>query len=146
MLRLVRLGRQRRQLLLDRLGGKLDPLVQMLFQDPGVGVLVVDHDGGVVRANETLRRMVSRRVDLSLGASAAAMFREVDRSVLQQALEGSAAVSNLPARLETADTDPDHMVDVAVTVLREEDGSVSGAMLRLTDITAQKTAGGAVGA
>ena len=138
MLRLVRLGRQRCQLLLDRLGGKLDPLVQMLFQDPGVGVLVVDHDGGVVRANETLRRMVARRVDLSPGAPAAAMFREVDRSALRQALEGIAAVSNLSARLETADTDPDHMVDVAVTVLREEDGSVSGAMLRLTDITAQK--------
>jgi two-component system cell cycle sensor histidine kinase/response regulator CckA len=138
MLRLVGLGRHRRQLLLDRLGGKLDPLVQMLFQDPGVGVLVVDHDGGVVRANETLRQMVARRVDLSPGAPVAAIFREIDPLALRQSLGGVAAANSLSARLETADTDPDHMVDVAVTVLREEDGSVSGAMLRLTDITAQK--------
>ncbi len=134
MLRLMR----RRQRLIDRLGGKLDPLVQMLFQDPGAGVLVVDCDGGIVRANETLRRMVARRVDLSPGAPAVAIFREADRVALRLALTGVSVPSSLPARLETAETDPDHMVDVAVTVLREEDGSVSGAMLRLTDITAQK--------
>jgi two-component system cell cycle sensor histidine kinase/response regulator CckA len=140
--RMAGFGR-RRQLLIDRLGGNLDPLVQMLFQDPGAGVLVVDREGAIVRANETLRRMLARRVDLSPGAPAGAMFREVDRAALRQALagvsaEGGAAAGNLLARLETAETDPDHMVDVAVTVLREEDGSVSGAMLRLTDITAQK--------
>lgn len=136
-------GLGRRQLLIDRVGGNLDPLMQMLFQDPGVGVLVVDREGGIVRANETLRRMLARRVDLSHGAPAETMFREVDRAALHQALagasaEGGAAAGNLRARLETAETDPDHMVDVAVTVLREKDGSVSGAMLRLTDITAQR--------
>ena len=131
-------GRGRRQRLIDRLGGNLDPLVQMLFQDPAAGVLVVDRAGGIVRANETLRRMVARRVDLSPGAPGVTMFREVDRAALHQALEGVGGPSNLPARLETAETDPDHMVDVAITALREEDGSVSGAMLRLTDITAQK--------
>ena len=149
MLRLIAgFGRQRRRRLIDRLGGNLDPLVQMLFQDAGAGVLVVDREGGIVRANETLRRMVARRVDLSPGSPCLAMFREVDRVALHQALEGAPlegvsvrsnlSRSNLPARLETAETDPDHMVDLAVTVLREEDGSVSGAMLRVTDITAQK--------
>ena len=159
MLRLIAgFGRQRRRRLIDRLGGNLDPLVQMLFQDAGAGVLVVDREGGIVRANETLRRMVARRVDLSPGSPFLAMFREVDRAALRQALEyvplegvplegmplegmsvrSNLSRSNLPARLETAETDPDHMVDLAVTVLREEDGSVSGAMLRVTDITAQK--------
>ncbi len=138
MLRLMAgLGRRRGRLI-DRLGGDLDPLVQMLFQDPGAGVLVVDQAGAIVRANETLRRMVARRVDLAVGAPVAVMFREVDTVALRQALEGVGGPGSLSARLETAESDPDHMVDVAVTVLREADGAVSGAMLRLTDITAQK--------
>jgi len=138
MLRLMAGFGRRRERLIDRLGANLDPLVQMLFQDPGAGVLVVDGAGRIVRANETLRRMVARRVELSRGAQAVAMFREVDRVALRRALEGLGGPGNVPARLETAQSDPDHMVDVAVTVLREADGSVSGAMLRLTDITAQK--------
>ena len=129
---------RRRERLIDRLAANLDPLVQMLFQDPGAGVLVADGAGGIVRTNDALRRMVARRVELSPGAPVAAIFREVDTLALRQALDGSGGPGNLPARLETAQNDPDHMVDVAITVLREADGSVSGAMLRLTDITAQK--------
>ena len=138
MLRLMAGFGRRRERLIDRLAANLDPLVQMLFQDPGAGVLVADGAGGIVRTNDALRRMVARRVELSPGAPVAAIFREVDTLALRQALDGSGGPGNLPARLETAQNDPDHMVDVAITVLREADGSVSGAMLRLTDITAQK--------
>ena len=138
MLRLMSGFGRRRERLIDRLAANLDPLVQMLFQDPGAGVLVADSAGGIVRTNDALRRMVARRVELAPGAPEAAIFREVDTLALRQALDGSGGPGNLPARLETAQNDPDHMVDVAVTVLREADGAVSGAMLRLTDITAQK--------
>ena len=138
MLRLMSGFGRRRERLIDRLAANLDPLVQMLFQDPGAGVLVADSAGWIVRTNDALRRMVARRVELSPGAPVAAIFREVDTLALRQALDGSGGPGNLPARLETAQNDPDHMVDVAVTVLREADGAVSGAMLRLTDITAQK--------
>ena len=135
--RMTGFGR-RRERLIDRLGANLDPLVQMLFQDLGAGVVVADRAGRIVRVNEALRRMVARRVELSPGAPVAVMFREVDGEALREALDGSGEPGNLSARLETAQNDPDHMVDVAITVLRESDGSVSGAMLRLTDITAQK--------
>ena len=138
MRRLLGFGRRGQQRLIERLGGTLDPLVQMLFQDPGAGMLVVDRAGVIVRANETLRRMVARRVDLQPGSPSGALFREVDQAMLRRALEGAEVPEPLPARLEAADTDPDHRVNLAVTVLREADGSVSGAILRLTDITTQK--------
>ena len=138
MLRLMAGFGRRPERLIDRLGANLDPLVQMLFQDPGAGVLVADSAGNIVRANDALRRMVARRVDLSPGAPVAAIFREVDLGALGQALNGSGEAGTLPARLQTAQSDPDHMVDMSITVLREADGSFSGAMLRLTDITAQK--------
>ena len=123
---------------MDRLARTLDPLVQMLFQDPGAGVLVADAAGGLIRANETLRRMVALHVDLVPGTPVASLFREIDSEALQQALAGAPGPGTLLARLETPEADPDHRVAIAVMVLRETDGSIGGTMLRLTDITAQK--------
>ena len=128
--------------LIDRLAGPFDPLLSLLFQEAAAGVLVVDRAADIVRANETLRRMVARRVDVSPGMPSMDIFREAEREAiwrsLQPLLNGAQRSLGFAARLETADSDPDHMVEIIASPLCEIDGSVSGLVLRLADITAQK--------
>jgi two-component system cell cycle sensor histidine kinase/response regulator CckA len=127
--------------LVDRLAGPLDELLRVLFQEASAGVLITDQSGRVVRANDTLRRMVPRRVGLVPGQPATALFQEAERpsieSALQVALRGGELPSPLITRLERVEPDPDHRVDVSGSVLREGDRSISGLILRITDLTAQ---------
>ncbi|HST73880.1 MAG TPA: ATP-binding protein [Acetobacteraceae bacterium] len=127
--------------LVDRLAGPLDELLRVLFQEASAGVLIADRSGRIVRANDTLRRMVSRRVDLTPGQPAIAAFQEAERqaieAALRTALHGGGLPAPLTARLERGDPDPDHRVDVSGSVLREADRSISGLILRITDLTLQ---------
>jgi two-component system cell cycle sensor histidine kinase/response regulator CckA len=127
--------------LVDRLAGPLDELLRVLFQETSAGVLIIDRSGRVVRANDTLRRMVPRRVGLTPGQPATTLFEEAERpsieAALRAALRGGELPSPLIARLERGEPDPDHRVDVSGSVLREADRSVSGLILRMTDLTAQ---------
>ena len=122
--------------LVDRLAGPLDELLRVLFQEASAGVLITDQSGRVVRANDTLRRMVPRRVGLVLGLPAAALFQEAERppieAALRAALRGGELPSPLITRLERGEPDPDHRVDVSGSVLREGDRSISGLILRIT--------------
>lgn len=128
--------------LIDRLAGPFDPLLSLLFQEAAAGILVLDRDGAIVRANDRLRRMVARRVDLSPGLPGLGIFRADEHETIRHSLRGllDGAYKNLDfaSRLETADHDPDHMVEVIASALFEADASISGLMMRLYDITVQK--------
>ncbi len=127
--------------LVDRLAGPLDELLRVLFQEASAGVLITDRSGRIVRANDLLRRMVSRRVDLAPGQPATGIFQAAERepvgNALRAALHGVALPTPLIARLECREPDPDHRVDISGSVLREADRSVSGLILRITDLTLQ---------
>ncbi len=138
----------------------LHGIIHLLFEDAPFGALLLDPAGRIVRANAALRRMVGRGVDLSSGASGELIFAAAGREAAME--EISPALSGRPhtprgflTRLEGAapvgeDADrgageirdagdaPDPMVSVTVAPLHEADGSLSGAMLRISDITLQK--------
>jgi two-component system cell cycle sensor histidine kinase/response regulator CckA len=104
-------------------------------------MLAVDRAGCIVRANDALRRLAARRVDLSPGKPATQVFRATDRDsvaeVLAAALAGGAPPA-LPARLETSDSDPDHLIALSATPLAGTDGAAEGALLRMADLTPQR--------
>ncbi len=171
---LGRLGPRRRPLkLIDRLAGvsDLNPgiasddaalhgIIHLLFEDAPFGAVLLNRSGRIVRANEALRRMVGRGVDLSAGAPGEMIFaapaREAAMEEITPALSGRPqAPRGFLTRLEGAvpqgeeseraaidvgntGATPDPMVSVTVAPLHEADGSLSGAMLRISDITLQK--------
>jgi PAS domain-containing protein len=53
--------------LIERLSDPLDQALRVLFEDAVSGVVVLDREARIVRANAALRRLVARRVDLSPG-------------------------------------------------------------------------------
>jgi PAS domain-containing protein len=57
----------------------LDDAIRALFEDGRSGVLVLDREGLIVRANTNLRRLVARRVDLSPTRPGLSVFDEQER-------------------------------------------------------------------
>lgn len=128
---------------IGQFGAKLDPALALLFQEPSAGRLVVDRHGGMVRANEVMRRMVGPAIDLSPGRSVLPLFAAEERDAvwtrLRPVLRGQARgapARAFPARLATAGPEP---LTVAITAspMREADGSASGALLCFADMSGQ---------
>jgi two-component system cell cycle sensor histidine kinase/response regulator CckA len=129
--------------LLGRFGGRLDPAVALLFQEPSAGRLVVDRHGRILRSSDALRRMVGAALDLSPGTPLLLLFAEAERDAawaeLAPVLRDQARplpVRAFSARLAGPGPEP---LTVAVTAVpvREADGSASGALLSLRDVSAQ---------
>ena len=57
----------RHRRLIERLAGPLDDMLQVLVQEAGVGIAIIDQRGRIVRVNDALRRMVDGECDLSPG-------------------------------------------------------------------------------
>ena len=162
--RLRRRGRQPR--LIEQLAGEevasarispeqaaLRDITHLLFEDAPFGALLLTADGRVMRSNAALRRMVGREVDLSRGAVGELIFaldaREAAMEEIARALSGrphhrhdfftrmTPAFSALEEPDRSADV-LDALVSVSVAPLHEADGSLSGAMLRISDISVQK--------
>ena len=136
--------RSRRQpkRLIERLGGPLDDMLQVLVHESAVGMAIIDVNGHIVRVNETLRRMVDQDCDLSPGQSAQNIFCPERRhevwDELGPALAGRRPPRAFIAMLRSKEGLAEHTVEVAAVALREADESVSGAILQLNDITAQR--------
>jgi two-component system cell cycle sensor histidine kinase/response regulator CckA len=130
------------QLLIERLAQPLDDMLKVLFQEATAGVLIVDRNGRIVRANDALRQMLGRHADVSPGQPATGIFAPRERDdvweELRPALEGRRAPRAFATRLDNDGGDLDQTVDVSGVALREADGSVSGLILRLSDITVQR--------
>jgi two-component system cell cycle sensor histidine kinase/response regulator CckA len=132
----------------DPAGPPVDDVVELLFEDAPFGAMVVDTTGAIVRANEALRQMVGRDVDLTRGARAelafAAAVRDAAWEQVAPVLAGRVHVPRgFVTRLEGATADDpgvqsEPMASVSVAPLREADGSLSGVLLRIADITLQK--------
>ncbi|MDE2574736.1 MAG: response regulator [Rhodospirillales bacterium] len=130
----------------------LEGLVSLLFVDAPFGALVVDREGRILRANEALRRMVGRDVDLTRGAAAELIFDQTARETAWEEIAPVLAgrqrlargfATRLEGALGTETRDPgrdpwEPMVSVVAVPLREPGGAPSGALLRIADITLQK--------
>ncbi len=138
---------RRRPRLIDRLAQPLDDLGQVLFEAASDGVLTLDGDGRIIRANATLRRMLGETADLAPGRPAVALFAREERQMVAEAiataLDGTRPPRRFVSRFDqppaSAGSERDAAVDVAATPLREADGAISGVVLRLSDVTALKS-------
>jgi two-component system cell cycle sensor histidine kinase/response regulator CckA len=129
--------------LIDILAGPLEPALALLFQDPSAARLVVDRHGGIVRASEPLRRLLGPATDLSPGRPLALLFAEAEReqawAEIAPLLRGQARLGPprpLSVRLAAPAPEP-VTVSIAAVPVREADGTASGALLCLRDISQQ---------
>ena len=128
--------------LIERLAGPLDDMLQVLVHESAVGIAIVDRTGRLVRVNEALRRMVDRDCDLSPGEPVQSIFchqrQEEVWDELAPALQGRRPPRAFISMLRGKGAVSDQTVEVSAVALRESDETVSGAILQLTDISAQK--------
>ncbi|MBV9782420.1 MAG: response regulator [Acidisphaera sp.] len=131
--------------LIERLAQPTDEtlqLMQVLFQEGAGGALIIDRAGRIVRANDALRHMLGRQASLAPGQPSLAIFARTEREEvwdeLVPVLEGRRLPRPFSTRLDKEGTDSDQTVDVCGVPVREADGSVSGLVLSLSDITVQK--------
>ena len=128
--------RARTRPLIARLAEPVDDLLDVLFECSDTGMAVVDRAGLVVRTNSALARMGG---EAAPGRPVLALFVPEQRGAvwdrLRPVLDGAGAarpfVSRLPGPGEG------HHVRVLSAALREADGTCSGLVLRLHDITVQ---------
>ena len=117
-------------------------MLQVLVQEAAVGIAIVDRHGRIIRVNDTLRRMVDRDCDLSPGQPAQHIFCEERRhevwDELAPALAGRRPPRAFVSMLRGKGGLAEHTVEVSAVALREADQSISGAILQLNDITAQR--------
>ena len=128
--------------LIERLAGPLDDMLQVLVQQAGVGILVIDRESRIVRVNEALSRMSDCACDLSPGQPAREIFYERRRGGLWDelglAMRGRRPPHAFVAMLRGANGAANRTVEVSVVPVQEADGQISGLILQLSDISAQK--------
>ncbi len=128
--------------LIERLAGPLDDMLQVLVQESSVGIAIVDRNGKLIRVNEALRRIVDRECDLSPGQPVRNIFcqqrQEEVWEELSPALQGRRPPRSFVSMLRGKNGVSEQTVEISAVALREADESVSGAVLQLTDISAQK--------
>jgi two-component system, cell cycle sensor histidine kinase and response regulator CckA len=128
--------------LIDQLARPLPRLLAALFEDSGTGALVLGRDRRIVRT--------SRRLDAMLAAGATtpvqdtlaeSLFAPADRQRVATALAAALCGDPPPplrVRLSARDPAAAAVVALSMAPLRENDGEISGLLLRLTDVSAEK--------
>jgi two-component system cell cycle sensor histidine kinase/response regulator CckA len=115
--------------------------MRALFDGALSGLLLIDRGGRIVRANPTLRAMLAAGVDLAAGSPAALIFTPDERAAawakIQALLSGRTPSCRLTAQLLLADPAADRRADIGCRLIREVNGTISGLLLRIIDITAQ---------
>lgn len=135
--------------LVARLLVATDPLVALLLDDAGGPALAIDVQGRVVRGNAALGVMLQGTVSLGQGSAAELVFhtsaREAAWDMIHPVLVGRTAGPIAFASLLQGG-EGGHNIRVTVMPLRDRipsplvngEGMPSGALLRFTDITAQR--------
>jgi two-component system cell cycle sensor histidine kinase/response regulator CckA len=145
--RLMQRGRPAR--LVERLAQPGDEGWQNFFEEALAGKAVVDRAGRLVRLNDALRSILPEDAPTAPGTPVERLFAVADRGLLHAAiaaaLDGVGAAGLPPAiqppprkfvvRLDGPA--PSRPVLLRVTALRELDGSASGVILRLRDMSAE---------
>jgi two-component system cell cycle sensor histidine kinase/response regulator CckA len=138
---LVRLFGARPARVLDDLATRSDAAMRLLFDTAESGLLLVDSAGRIARANAALRRLLAAEVDLVPGAAAALIFVAEDRAAawetLHALLSERLADSGITARLRWADPGPERGTEIGCRPIHEDDGAVSGVLMRFADVTAR---------
>ncbi|MGH7067839.1 MAG: hybrid sensor histidine kinase/response regulator [Acetobacteraceae bacterium] len=128
--------------LIERLSGPLDDLFRALFHDAPAGLLVVDRDGLIVRANAALARMAGRPQGLAPGNRADLIFPRAERGEIWRELAlhlaGKAASREFMSRIAVGEGAQEVPVDVSVQILHEADGRPGGLVLWFTDTSHQR--------
>ena len=101
-----------------------DPLMHLLFDAAPSPSLAVDASGRVVRANLAMRQLIAS-ADLSDGTFASTLITGIDRLAFDRPRVFDADLRAAKGLVP---------MSVAVDPLVEQDGTVSGAILRLTDL------------
>jgi len=127
--------------LVERVSGPLDDLLRALFHDAPAGLVILDRDGLIVRANAALARMAGRPQGPAPGSRADVLFPPAERGEIWRELAlhlaGKAASREFMTRLAAADGAHEVPVDVSVQVLHEADGKPGGLVLWFSDTTRQ---------
>ena len=124
--------------LIDRLAEPLDEIGRVLWDQSIVGSAIADRQGRLVRVNDALRRLLGTPAANMQGRQVGTLFRPADREALLN--EMAAAIGGQPTPhsflaallVQGGEEQP---VEVTVQAVREADGTVSGALLQLNDIT-----------
>ena len=128
--------------LIDRLADAGDDILLVLLEQAAVGIAVVDHTGALVRVNASLRQMVDPGCRLEPGCHAMDMFSPERRAEIwvdiAPVLEGIRAPRPIKTTLQQLRPGPPSAVIVAAVPVREADGRTSGAILEISDISAQR--------
>ncbi len=135
--------------LLRAFAGKLPPLPAVLFEQAGVGMLVADRAGRIVRANAMLHGMLGARADLDPGTPCIGAFAPGEREhvwdEVRAALAGRPPREPITTHLDDAQAAPEAAVSLSLVTLREArrkslaavEAPVAGVLLRIADITPQ---------
>ena len=107
-----------------------------------VGIAVIDHNGDLVQVNGQMRRLVSRDCDLSPGQPIRAIFCD-KRSPgvweeLAPVLEGRGVLRGYASVILGRHERRVQPVEITATPLREQDATISGAIVQFLDLSAQK--------
>jgi len=125
--------------MIDRFKGKIDGLLSVMLDAGPDGRMVCDLDGRIVCTNAALANLSGKGVDFSPGAPASGIFAWETRAQTWQkifpVLTGQAPPRIFVGVLEGEGT---HVVEVLPIRLTEPDGSISGLILRFTDISVQR--------
>jgi two-component system, cell cycle sensor histidine kinase and response regulator CckA len=128
--------------LIDQLTRPLPPLLAALFEDSGTGALVLDRDRRIVRTSRRLDAMLAAGATWPVqDAPAEALFAPADRQRVATALVAALCGDPPPplrVRLSAKDPATAAVVALSMAPLRESDGEISGLLLRLTDVSAEK--------
>ena len=130
--------------LIERLADRNDHLLQVLVEQAGVGIAVIDQHGSIVRVNDRLRKMVTPNTDLRLGSPVLDIFCPERRGEVWAQIEPALAGVR-PRRPFNATLGPLRPVDgdqptviVSAIPLLEADGKYSGVILEVSDISTQR--------
>jgi two-component system cell cycle sensor histidine kinase/response regulator CckA len=125
--------------LIDRLASSADALTALLLDEAPTGVLLLDRERRLLRGNMALARMLGAGelgLHQMLGQPALSLFAASDRpavsEMLAQALAGQAEVPRVAASL------PGGVVYLSPRGIREADGTISGMLISLADISGEK--------
>jgi two-component system cell cycle sensor histidine kinase/response regulator CckA len=141
---LARLRFHQPRRLIDRLANASDDMLQVLVDQAGTGIAIIDRGGAIVRANGSLGRMLALSAAPAAGSPVIDIFHAERRTEVSTGLAALLAgqtspvtVTTMlrPVRQQAEMTAP--AVIVSAVALHEAAGEVSGAILQLVDISAQ---------
>ena len=130
--------------LIDRVANTADDMLRVLIEQAGVGIAVIDDRGTIIRVNASLRHMVHPSRPLRQGDKIIDIFcpdrRDEIWAEIAPALQGlrrARPFSTLLAPIRPGEGGQPSVI-VSAIPLQEEDGRHSGAILEVSDISAQR--------